>query len=235
MRAHQEPGTGAAAVAQFGEERQRRAAPTCLRTCLKAAVSALLRVAAQGVWVPVLVLDDGYRLPLGEPGAGGECLIELARAQPLADLGHQLSLHLPQVRPGRQAHPPAQALRRAFQPRCLLQVAVCERQAGIPGQAQRHELGAAGFFRTSMNNLLAAGEGAGVGHQVILSIVGVDLVPQLVYYRAKTVQEDLLRQGPAPYSIVRATQFFEFMDTLVFETSDDTTVRLPSTPPSWPR
>jgi uncharacterized protein YbjT (DUF2867 family) len=85
------------------------------------------------------------------------------------------------------------------------------------------------FFRTSMNNLLAAGERAGVRHQVILSIVGVDQVPQLVYYRAKTLQEDLLRQGPTPYSIVRATQFFEFMNTLVTETSDETTVRLPAT------
>ncbi len=66
-----------------------------------------------------------------------------------------------------------------------------------------------------MNNLLAAGERAGVRHQVILSIVGVDQLPQLVYYRAKSLQEDLLRQGPAPYSIVRATQFFEFMNTLV--------------------
>lgn len=85
------------------------------------------------------------------------------------------------------------------------------------------------FFRTSMNNLLAAGESAGVLHQVILSIVGVDQVPQLDYYRAKTLQEDLLRQGPTPYSIVRATQFFEFMDAVLSETSDDTTVRLPST------
>lgn len=85
------------------------------------------------------------------------------------------------------------------------------------------------FFRTSMTNLLAAGELAGVRHQMILSIVGVDQVPQLVYYQAKTLQEHLLRQGPTPYSIVRATQFFEFMSTLVFETSDDTTVRLPST------
>ena len=85
------------------------------------------------------------------------------------------------------------------------------------------------FFRTSMDNLLAAGEGAGVRHQVILSIVGVDQVPQLVYYRAKTLQENLLRQGPTPYSIVRATQFFEFMSTLVSETADDTTVRLPAT------
>ncbi|WP_262286687.1 SDR family oxidoreductase [Micromonospora sp. MA102] len=85
------------------------------------------------------------------------------------------------------------------------------------------------FFRTSMTNLLAAGERAGVRHQVVLSIVGVDQVPQLEYYRAKTLQEDLLRQGPTPYSIVRATQFFEFMNAVLSWTSDDTTVRLPAT------
>jgi uncharacterized protein YbjT (DUF2867 family) len=80
-----------------------------------------------------------------------------------------------------------------------------------------------------MTNLLAAGERAGARHQVILSIVGVDQLPQLDYYRAKTVQEDLLRQGPTPYSIVRATQFFEFMNAVLSETSDNTTVRLPAT------
>ncbi|MGW5739020.1 MULTISPECIES: SDR family oxidoreductase [Streptomyces] len=85
------------------------------------------------------------------------------------------------------------------------------------------------FFRTSMGHLLAAGERAGVRHQVILSIVGVDQVPQLDYYRAKTLQEELLRQGPTPYSIVRATQFFEFMDAVLSWTADDQTVRLPST------
>ncbi|MFC4029917.1 SDR family oxidoreductase [Streptomyces polygonati] len=85
------------------------------------------------------------------------------------------------------------------------------------------------FFRTSMDNLLAAGERAGVRHQVILSIVGVDQVPQLDYYRAKALQEELLRQGPTPYSIVRATQFFEFMDAVLSWTSDDSTVRLPAT------
>ncbi|MEU8298987.1 NAD(P)H-binding protein [Micromonospora sp. NPDC048909] len=86
------------------------------------------------------------------------------------------------------------------------------------------------FFRTTMGNLLAAGERAGVGHQVILSIVGVDQVPQLDYYRAKTLQEELLRQGPTPYSIVRATQFFEFVNAIMSWTSDETTVRLPATP-----
>jgi len=85
------------------------------------------------------------------------------------------------------------------------------------------------FFRASMSNLLAAGQKAGVRHQVILSIIGVDQVPQLVYYRAKALQEELLRQGPTPYSIVRVTQFFEFMSWLLSDTSDDTTVRLPST------
>ncbi|MFF1716967.1 SDR family oxidoreductase [Streptomyces sp. NPDC058268] len=86
------------------------------------------------------------------------------------------------------------------------------------------------FFRTSVGHLLAAGERAGVRHQVILSIVGVDQVPQLDYYRAKALQEDLLRQGPTPYSIVRATQFFEFMDAVMTWTADDRTVRLPATP-----
>ncbi|MEH0827457.1 MULTISPECIES: SDR family oxidoreductase [unclassified Micromonospora] len=85
------------------------------------------------------------------------------------------------------------------------------------------------FFRTSMSNLLAAGERAGVRHQVVLSIVGVDQVPQLDYYRAKALQEDLLRQGPTPYSIVRATQFFEFVDAILSWSSDDSTVRLPAT------
>jgi uncharacterized protein YbjT (DUF2867 family) len=85
------------------------------------------------------------------------------------------------------------------------------------------------FFRTSMSNLLAAGERAGVRHQVILSIVAVDQVPELDYYRAKALQEDLLRHGPTPYSIVRATQFFEFMEPTMSSTSDASTVRLPAT------
>ncbi|MGH3904827.1 MAG: SDR family oxidoreductase [Pseudonocardiaceae bacterium] len=85
------------------------------------------------------------------------------------------------------------------------------------------------FFRTSMNNLLAAGQSAGVRHQVILSIVGVDQVPQLDYFRAKTLQEELLRQGPTPYSIVRAIQFFEFVNAVLSWTSDAATVRLPAT------
>ena len=70
---------------------------------------------------------------------------------------------------------------------------------------------------------------AGVGHAVILSIVGVDLVPALDYYRAKVLQEEVLTAGPVPYSIVRATQFFEFMDAVLSWTADENTVRLPAT------
>lgn len=88
----------------------------------------------------------------------------------------------------------------------------------------------AAFFRTSMDNLLAASHKGGVGHFVILSIVGVDQVPQLDYYRAKVLQEDILKAGPIPYSIVRATQFMEFMDAVLSWTADGDTVRLPATP-----
>jgi uncharacterized protein YbjT (DUF2867 family) len=85
------------------------------------------------------------------------------------------------------------------------------------------------FFRDTMENLLAAAGAAAVGHAVILSIVGADEAPGLVYYRAKVLQEDILKVGPVPYSIVRATQFFEFMDAVLSETADAKTVRLPAT------
>jgi uncharacterized protein YbjT (DUF2867 family) len=85
------------------------------------------------------------------------------------------------------------------------------------------------FFQQTMGNLLAAADTAGVGHAAILSIVGADQVPGLVYYRAKVLQENLLKAGPVPYSIVRATQFFEFMDWVLSETADENTVRLPTT------
>jgi uncharacterized protein YbjT (DUF2867 family) len=85
------------------------------------------------------------------------------------------------------------------------------------------------FFQTTMDNLLAAAEAAGTGHAVILSIVGADQVPDLVYYRAKVLQEDILKAGPVPYSIVRATQFFEFIDAALSWTADESTVRLPGT------
>jgi uncharacterized protein YbjT (DUF2867 family) len=85
------------------------------------------------------------------------------------------------------------------------------------------------FFQQSMDNLIGACEAAGVGHAVILSILGAELVPDLVYYRAKVLQENILKAGRVPYSIVRATQFFEFMEAAMSWTSDDTGVRLPAT------
>ncbi|MFG1649975.1 SDR family oxidoreductase [Micromonospora sp. NPDC049275] len=86
------------------------------------------------------------------------------------------------------------------------------------------------FFQTTMDNLVTAAERAGVGHAVILSILGVDQVPDLAYYRAKVLQEDILKASAVPYSIVRATQFFEFIDAVISWTADESGVRLPRTP-----
>ncbi|MET7540448.1 SDR family oxidoreductase [Streptomyces sp. NPDC055059] len=86
------------------------------------------------------------------------------------------------------------------------------------------------FFQTSMDNLLAAAQKGGVGHFVILSIVGTDQVPELDYYRAKALQEHIVANGPVPFSIVRATQFMEFIDAVMSWTADGDTVRLPATP-----
>ncbi|WP_067679465.1 SDR family oxidoreductase [Nocardia miyunensis] len=86
------------------------------------------------------------------------------------------------------------------------------------------------FFRTSVTNLLAAAQAADVGHIVTLSIVGVDRVPGMAYYRAKTLQEQLVETGPIPYSIVRATQFMEFVAPTMEWTTDGDVVRLPATP-----
>ncbi|WP_433523235.1 SDR family oxidoreductase [Nocardia pseudovaccinii] len=86
------------------------------------------------------------------------------------------------------------------------------------------------FFRTTVPHLLAAAQAAGVRHIVTLSIVGVDQVPDLVYYRAKTLQEDMVEAGPIPYSIVRATQFMEFLVASLDWTTDGDVVRLPAIP-----
>jgi uncharacterized protein YbjT (DUF2867 family) len=79
-----------------------------------------------------------------------------------------------------------------------------------------------------MDNLLRAAKAADIRHVVILSIVGAELVPGSAYYRAKVLQEDILKAGPVPYSIIRATQFFEFMNAVISENADETTVRLPA-------
>ncbi|GAA4550824.1 SDR family oxidoreductase [Amycolatopsis samaneae] len=86
------------------------------------------------------------------------------------------------------------------------------------------------FFRTTVTTLVAAAGKAGVRHLVTLSIVGVDQVPDVAYYRAKTLQEDLVKAGPIPFSIVRATQFMEFVPATLEWTTDGEVVRLPTTP-----
>jgi uncharacterized protein YbjT (DUF2867 family) len=67
------------------------------------------------------------------------------------------------------------------------------------------------FFTRSAQHLIEAEREAGVQHHVTLSIIGVDQVPDYGYYRAKVAQEEAVRSGGVPYSIVRAAQFFEFV------------------------
>jgi uncharacterized protein YbjT (DUF2867 family) len=83
------------------------------------------------------------------------------------------------------------------------------------------------FFRTCTANLLAAGAQAGVGHHVVLSVVGTDRLSDSGYFRAKLAQEDLITGSGTPYSIVRATQFFEFVGSIAHAATDGDTVRLP--------
>jgi uncharacterized protein YbjT (DUF2867 family) len=82
------------------------------------------------------------------------------------------------------------------------------------------------FFETSSRNLLAAETAAGVGHHVTLSVVGVDRLPESGYVRAKVAQEQLVKAGPIPYTIVRATQFFEFIGRIADSSTDGNVVRL---------
>lgn len=76
------------------------------------------------------------------------------------------------------------------------------------------------FFQTSTRNILAAEVAAGVRHHVVLSIVGIDRLAENGYFQAKLAQEELIRGSPIPYSIVHATQFFEFARRI----ADDATV-----------
>jgi uncharacterized protein YbjT (DUF2867 family) len=70
------------------------------------------------------------------------------------------------------------------------------------------------FFTTSTRNLLTYEQAAGVGHHVALSVVGTDQLSESGYFRAKIAQEKLIRESPIPYTIVHATQFFEFLKGL---------------------
>ena len=82
------------------------------------------------------------------------------------------------------------------------------------------------FFETSGRNLLDAEAAAGVGHHVALSVVGTDRLLASGYFRAKMAQENLIKTSLIPYTIVRATQFFEFVGSIAQSATDGQTVRL---------
>jgi len=77
------------------------------------------------------------------------------------------------------------------------------------------------FFQTSTRNMLAAEAVAGLRHHVTLSVVGTDRLPDSGYLRAKLAQEELVRAGAVPYTILRASQFFEFIGRIVDSSTDD--------------
>ena len=83
------------------------------------------------------------------------------------------------------------------------------------------------FFQTSTRNLLSYEAAAGVGHHVALSIVGCERIPDSGYMRAKVAQEKLIKESPIPYSIVHATQFFEFIKSIADAATSGNSVRIP--------
>src|SRR5215813_9918383 len=82
------------------------------------------------------------------------------------------------------------------------------------------------FFTTAGRNILAAEAGAGIGHHVCLSVVGVDRVQDSGYFRAKVAQEELIKRSGIPYTIIRSTQFLEFLDRIAKSSMDGDKVRL---------
>ena len=84
------------------------------------------------------------------------------------------------------------------------------------------------FFTTSTRNLLEAGAEAGVRHHVVLSIVGTDRLQESGYFRAKMAQENLLKSAAIPYTILRSTQFFEFITRIAQESADGKSLRVTS-------
>jgi uncharacterized protein YbjT (DUF2867 family) len=83
------------------------------------------------------------------------------------------------------------------------------------------------FFQTSSRNILAAETAAGVSHHVALSVVGTERLQESGYFRAKLAQEEAVKAAAVPYTILRATQFFEFIGRIADASTDGETVRLP--------
>jgi uncharacterized protein YbjT (DUF2867 family) len=86
------------------------------------------------------------------------------------------------------------------------------------------------FFQTSTRNVLAAETAAGVRHHVVLSVVGADRLTDSGYMRAKVAQEDGIKAGGVPYTILRATQFFEFIGRIADSSMDGDTIHLAPVP-----
>jgi len=84
------------------------------------------------------------------------------------------------------------------------------------------------FFQTAGRNLLAAELAAGVGHHVALSVVGTERLQASGYFRAKLVQEQLIKASPVPYTILRSTQFFPFIEGIIKSGEAGAEVRLPT-------
>lgn len=82
------------------------------------------------------------------------------------------------------------------------------------------------FFTTAGRNLLAAEAAAGVGHHLALSVVGTERLLESGYFRAKMAQEDLIKASGIPYTILRSTQFFEFVDAIVTSAAEGDAIRL---------
>jgi uncharacterized protein YbjT (DUF2867 family) len=83
------------------------------------------------------------------------------------------------------------------------------------------------FFTTSTRNVLAAEQAAGIGHHVALSVVGSDRLPDSGYLRAKVAQEKLIEAGPVPYTILRSTQYFEFVESITAAATEGDAIRVP--------
>lgn len=98
--------------------------------------------------------------------------------------------------------------------------------SNVPATAYSSDDAVMGFFQTSTGNLLKHEAAAGTRHHVALSIVGCDRLPENGYFRAKAAQERLIEESSVPYTIVRATQFFEFVGGIADEATKDNQVHL---------
>jgi uncharacterized protein YbjT (DUF2867 family) len=96
----------------------------------------------------------------------------------------------------------------------------------IPNSPSFEDAAVLDFFQRSTANLVEAQKEAGVGHHIVLSIVGADRMHDIGYMRAKVAQEQLVRESGLPFTIVRATQFFEFIPRLAEGAADGDTIRL---------